>query len=428
MGRSASFEESLQDLGSKWEGHSPELKASLDSMVTASCETTEDGKRRALDRANHAMVTGAKRRIEEYALSLSGPSMLLFGVGILLPLMVGSFMPMLSWSLWSPEGMVQDEGADRLGTVIQTAFVMNLLFPSIAVLVAIGAIARHPMEHAGRTRERRKASRSSLGLSIAVTAFLCSLVIMQLDGTERAVALLLSGTVPVSIWLVATNWPGPDRTTASSSSRLEEALFRLGARMQEGENFESAMSRVGADMEGPGGEILRRLWLGSNLSGNDFESLADEGAAAIGSRNALEGLKVVRRAASKDERSAGMLAMDLANYLRDLDELEAGLKTRLRPTISMMRVTAYALGPIVLGITFTIYLALAAMVGDSGGAMAADAFFMVLGVFLAEINAVVVFFVWGIGGGGDKGSLGCSMGLCLLASVLIYTATVTLAS
>ena len=101
MGAHASFEDALHALGTRWARYSDELRDSLNAMVIASCESTEDGRRRALDRANLAMVSGTKRRIEEYALSLSTPSMIMFSLGILLPLMVGSFLPMLSWNLWS---------------------------------------------------------------------------------------------------------------------------------------------------------------------------------------------------------------------------------------------------------------------------------------------------------------------------------------
>ena len=62
MGTCASFEESLHALGSRWARFSSELKATVNAMVTASCESTEEGRRRALDRANNAMIMGAKRR------------------------------------------------------------------------------------------------------------------------------------------------------------------------------------------------------------------------------------------------------------------------------------------------------------------------------------------------------------------------------
>lgn len=106
MGGHSSFEEALHGLGRRWAMFSTELNTSLDALVTASREPTQDGRRRALDRANSAMISGAKRRIEEYALSLSAPSMVMFALGILLPLMVGSFLPMLSWNLWSLDAQI----------------------------------------------------------------------------------------------------------------------------------------------------------------------------------------------------------------------------------------------------------------------------------------------------------------------------------
>jgi hypothetical protein len=99
------------------------------------------------------------------------------------------------------------------------------------------------------------------------------------------------------------------------------------------------------------------------------------------------------------------------------------LKSRLKPTISMMRLTAYALGPVVLGVTFAIYLSLAGMMGPGSSGIPAEVFFLVLGVFLAETNATVAYFVWGIEGKKDRRCLFRSLGACILVSCLVYSAT-----
>lgn len=428
MGRKASFEESLQALGAKWEEYSPELKTSLNSMVTASCEATEAGRRRALDRANHAMIAGAKRRIEEYVLSLSAPAMLMFGLGILLPLMVGSFMPMLSWNLWPATTEVQGASGGSSGLDARTVFVMNILFPSIAALVAIGAVSRHPLERGRYAEEHVFAAYKWLVPALAATVLLSALAWFLLDGTEMAAGLLMATVCPTAIWLFASGMALRGHVGPGTEAKSEDVLFRVGARLQEGENLECALARVASELRGPTGSPVRSLLLRSSIPGYDPDSALEEECGLRGARNALEAFRVVRRAATKDEQSAGVLAMDLASYLTDLAELESGLKNKLRPTISMMRITAYALAPIVLGITFSIYLALASMTGHGASGQAPEAFFLTLGVFLVEINAVVVYFVWGIEGERDRGSLQRSTGACLLTSVLIFVATAMLAS
>lgn len=428
MGAYTSFEDALYALGARWSRYSDELSDSLNAMVIASCESTEDGRRRALDRANLAMVAGTKRRIEDYALSLSTPSMIMFSLGILLPLMVGSFLPMLSWNLWSLDNPREGVSPSGDQSVVEMAFLMNVLFPAIAAIVALSAISRHPLNVRGEGGDRRWTGNLT-GLGVALICSVASVVFVavMLKEEGRGPAILLAAVCPVSLWLIM------DGRDASSPNKgvadLEDALFRTGSRMIDGENFEVSLNRAGQICESESSEMLRRLSFRTNAVGQDFDLAARDEGRGRRSRNLVEGLRVVRDAARKDEQSAGRLAMDLATYLRDLRELETTLKIRLRPTISMMKMTIYALAPIVLGVTYAIYLTLSSMVeGGSAHGVFAPSFFLVLGVFLAETNVVVSFFIWGIDGSGERKELKRSLGSCLLMSQLIYVATATIAS
>jgi len=418
MAKHAGFEEAMQRLGDRFARHSNDLKSSMDALVTASCESTPEGQRRALDRANNAMVVGAKRRIEDYALSLSTPCMIMFGLGILLPLMVGSFLPMLSWDLWSSgDGAAEAAAPGELKMTVETVFVMNCLFPAVALLVALSTSARHPL--AGDQAAQRQPVRwQELG-AVAIASSVSLLASAHLlDGLQETFAMLGSAVAPAGLWLIAR---GPAAETAQGDrSAIEGALFRAGARMAEGKNFEKALAESSAEARGAPGGLLRRLCL---------EHLTPAGPRARGltgggeARNALEALDVVRKASGKDEASAGILAMDLAGYLKDLNDLDLALRMRLRPAVSMMKVTAYALAPVVLGVTFAIYVSLASIAGVEADPGSAGAFLLVLGVFLAETNAVVMYFVWGIEGRRGTDRLMASVGQCVLCSTMVYAAT-----
>lgn len=428
MGVHSGFEDSLHALGRRWSKYSEELMDSLNAMVTASCESTGDGKRRALDRANMAMVSGTKRRIEEYALSLSAPSMIMFGLGILLPLMVGSFLPMLSWNLWTMggPGASSMEASGGFQSMFQTIFLMNVLFPAIAVLVAMNAISRHPLETGNGSQEKSPEHHLTwLAVALASTVLGCLAIAALTDGQFKYIMLLIAAVGPMSLWLMG--WKTPE-TGREDAVGLEDALFKTGSRMLDGGNFESALNHASADLDRTSSGLVRRLSFMTNAVGRDFDESADLAVLSTSESNAIEGMRVVKEAASKDELAAGMLAMDLATYLRDLRELETTLRNRLKPTISMMKMTIYALGPVVLGVTYAIYLSLTSMVDGGQVGVQAGAFFLVLGLFLAETDAVVGYFVWGIEGRRGRGRLMHSIGACILISELIYAATATLAS
>jgi hypothetical protein len=428
MGKYASFEEALMTLGQKWSRFSGDLKASLNAMVTASREATEDGRRRALDRANTAMISGAKRRIEEYALSLSMPSMLIFGLGILLPLMVGSFMPMLSWNIWSVEGLNPGQGTRDDGqTNTEMVFVMNVLFPSIAALVAMNAVSGHPFNtRAGASSLFSKGA--TICLAVAVASGVVSTVAgaWLFSGSALSFWTLFSFLVPAAAWLMLVGRgtrKGPDR----AESGYEDVLFKTGARMLEGENFESSLLRACGDSPGRLSAPIRELSFGVAVVGLENASSGHEGYG-FGVMNALSGIRITKQAATKDELAAGILAMDLAAYLKDLRDIEAALKNKLRPTMSMMKTTALVLAPIVLGVTYAIYLSLASMIGGQGRDVGAGVFFLVLGVFLAEMDAIVVYFMLGIEGEKDPGSMAFTLGSYLLVSESAFAVTALVAS
>ncbi len=426
MGRFASFEDALQSLSERWSAFGSELKTSIDALITASCEATEEGRRRALDRANNASVLGVKRRIEEYALSLSTPSMVMFGLAILLPLMVGSFLPMMSWDVWSASSgaMGPNIGTEPIGTV-QVVFIMNFLFPAMGLLVAMGSVARHPLESSG-THSRRALPAPWIQVAIAIcgSCALSATAITLLDGVQEAASVLLCVTLPASVVLIligvkASGLSHPGEETS------EETLFRMGARMVEGVNYESALYRACK-----GRDVALRAYADSDLLGGADEAhRRAKGPRARDHADAqtLEALGVVRGAASKDERASGLLAMDLASYIRDLRETERSLRSRLKPTISMMKITSFVLAPIVLGITFAMYMPLGAIAGESAGSLNPALFFLVLGAFLAESNAVVQYFVWGVEGRRANGSLATSLGACIIVAEILFVATALVA-
>jgi len=428
MGKHSSFEESLQEVGERWSKYCGELKASLHSMVTASCESTADGKRRALDRANQAMISGAKRRIEDYALSLSTPSMIMFGLGILLPLMVGSFLPMLSWDIWSlGSGADSSATADQSPAVVQTVFIMNVLFPAIGILVALNSVTRHPLERERLNKGNAPPSWIKVAAAICASVVLVAFCVLELDGIIRSLAILVAAVAPGALFLIATGRSSGDRHASPSNVQLEDTLFRTGARMLEGENFESALNKASQGASDASSRTTRMLSFRSLISGEDFDR-SPAWAPCSGGSNALEGFRVVREAATKDELAAGLLAMDIASYLKDLRDLESTLKSRLKPTVSMMRMTSYALGPVVLGITYAIYLSLGGVTASGTGAIGAGFFLLVLGAFLAETNAVVTYFLWGLEGGKNRSTLFCALGTCILVSEIVYVSTALVAS
>jgi hypothetical protein len=335
---------------------------------------------------------------------------MLFSIGVLLPLMVGSFLPMLSWDMWATVDGAPDASSVGLSndSLFRTLLVMNVLFPGVALLIAMDAVSRHPVQSGrGPSRAVPRAPRA-LALAgaaiVGLAGFLGSSLLAE--GTERLVALTLSAVIPAAAYLMISGDHEPRPRATVTRDSAEDELFSIGARLVEGDNLESAVRQATGRPPMP-------LW--------------QEGAGVLGSSSSSEGIiaeasRVVARAASKNEAQAGILAMDLSRYIKDLSELDLTLRRRLRPTVSMMRLTSHVLAPLMLGITYAIYLSLAS-IGD-GSALEPGTLLPVLGAFLVEMNSVVAYFVWGIGERQSLRQLRYSVGACVLVATLIYAATV----
>jgi hypothetical protein len=421
MGAHSTFEEALQALAARWGEHSRELKAALHALITASCEGSEEGRRSALDRASSSLVSGARRRIEDYALGLSLPSMMLFSIGVLLPLMVGSFLPMMSWDMWAS---IDDPSSTATwglsdGVVLRTVLAMNVLFPAIALLIAVDAVSRHPIASGERESAPRARGQTAFAVACAVACGAVGLLGSDcfLEGTEKWVGLTLSCFVPAGACLIVAGEQGARTRASVRKGSAEDLLFSVGARLVEGDNLESAV-RKAAGRHGPS---LRPGFVENGAGVFDLVTghPASEGSVAEASR-------VVVRAAAKDEAQAGMLAMDLSRYIKDLSDLELTLRRRLRPTVSMMRLTSHVLAPLMLGVTYAIYLSLASIGG--GDMPEPGVFLLVLGAFLVEMNSVVAYFVWGIGERMSVRQLEHSVGACALVATLVYSATILMVS
>jgi len=94
----------------------------------------------------------------------------------------------------------------------------------------------------------------------------------------------------------------------------------------------------------------------------------------------------------------------------------------------MMKMTVYALGPVVLGVTYAIYLTLSSMMDGGQGGMQSWTFLLALGAFLAETDIVVCYFIWGIQGSRSTRHLMYSIGSCVITSELVFAITSTLAA
>ncbi len=449
--RHDSLDEAFVELARTYDPGTEEFQEALRSLRTAELQGSEEGVERALQRATGMAFEGARRRVREFADGLQRPVFVLFSLGVVLPLMVGSMLPLLSVG-----------GLEAVHWV--AVLTMDVAFPLLFVAAARRILARRPLiRRPCRVRPvasgsaRRGVAAVSVLVTLGCLGVVCghiatdasdaraeldtamadgSITRMEpprrsqlearasaidadaLAGVAGAVGYLpilwgIAGAVAV-YYLPALRGPRRRRDEVRAvEDGLPDALFQIGSRVAEGMALEPSMMRTVSAMDGePVSGVLRSALSHITLKRTSAtEALFGRGGALAGlpSENVSASLKTVIEMVRKDQSGAGRAIVAVSDHLRDLRRVDREVSSRLRPVTEMMRSTATIFAPVILGITTALYLVVARLAPSlptSSGAlvaapMPAAGFALVLGAFVLAIAAATMHFTANLSHGDD---------------------------
>ncbi|MGQ9583243.1 MAG: hypothetical protein ACUVV6_06995 [Thermoplasmatota archaeon] len=431
-----SVEESFLSFAQEWGEWSDDFRRSLFAIRAGEMEASHEGLHRALDRAVETSLSGAKRTMEAYAASLSGPTFVLFTLGILLPMMLGALLPMASL------------GGVELGAV-ETALLMDLAFPISTLAFAHHILGKRPgtLSLPDIKEKESRAGQSALVAGGAAGVLLSLLGVYQMAGGPGegwralgAVSLLWGLSVPVAVFCLATT---QERKRELARVRriedeLPDALFQLGSRIGEGMPVEAAMERTAGILRGTEvAALFARVAFALRLTHSSLDKvLFGPGGILVGfpSRTVAAAMRMVVESVKKDNASAGRTIVGFSQYLKDLRRLDSDIRIRLGSLMDTMRTTAMFFAPLVMGITAALYAVLTdvaqgislggAVVGVSAamkGSVPAHIFTGIIGVFLILTVAIITRFTSGIRWGDEPIERRRELGVALPSAMAVFS-------
>jgi Flp pilus assembly protein TadB len=435
--RHTSIEESFLAFAQEWGAWNDDFKRSLFAVRAGTQERTHEGLQRSLDKAVDIVLSGTKRRMEGFAASLSGPTFVLFSLGILLPMMLGAMLPIASM------------GGLRLGTW-ETVALLDGVFPLATAAFAFNILGKRP----GTSSPPRVESsiplarrRAILAASCAAGAVLVPLGALQFSGALGpgseglgAILLLWGAALPPGIYLSLTT--RAQRAESARIRRLEEelpdALFQLGSRVGEGMPVETAMLKTAKTMKGTEvAGLFQKLSFALRLTRSPLsEVLFGRKGILDGhpSRTVKASMRMVVESVRKDNLTAGQTIVGISQYLKDLQKLDAGIRLQLGSIMDTMRTTALFFAPLVMGITAALYVVLAGVtagLGPGGSApglstaiqqsIPAPAFTLIIGAYLLLTVVIIMAFTSGIRNGPDGAARRYEIGTALPAAMAVFT-------
>ncbi len=463
-----SIETSFMAFAEEWGHWNEDFKRAMYSIRMATLERTDEGLAKNLEKALDSVLQGTKKKIDNFAAGLQSPTTVLFGLGVLLPMIIGAMLPMiflagLGNAISNPGGLSSGTASgnplqqaplaysDQVIANVGFALLLDVAFPIGALAYASSILAKRP----GTLRPPEapiademalmRSPSTNVAIGVVLAAGIGVLAYPVYEGWLGALIQPVYELLPLmgiaaglSVFYVLDVWPQHQarKVMEKLESEFPDALFQVGNRMAEGLPLERALDRTAEAMTGTETALLfRRVLHAMRVTGQTPEQVIFGGPHGPGllkiypSRMVAVSMRALLEAVTKGPEAVGHTIVPMAQYLKELRDVDQSLRTALKPTVSMMNGTAYFFSPLVLGMTGALYVLLSNVLASGSLIVSIPVFMLVIGIYLIEMVLVITFFTVGVDRGGDPTSLKVMIGtwLGIAFAIFLFAAALGLA-
>jgi hypothetical protein len=314
-----------------------ELARPADLLERAVEERDRNRRAAILDRVIDAVLSSVRERISDFSESIKLPSLTVFGLGVLVPLVLVLLLPTIS----------------LLGgglALAQLALIYCVLLPAAVFIVTERMTGKRP-DFIGPPAVR--VGRPSPVVLIPFTAAATILIVPGGGETAILVSLWLS-VLGVSLALLTVGFR-PFRLRMEID-RIEEEfpdfMLEVGNRLSDGEPLERAIVEYGRDRETPLGRIAREI--AAEVSGGcGLKSPVDR--VCQKSMTVASGIRLLLASAERGGESAGRTVVRISEHLRKIFELRREMRRAFADLLSTMRALAVLFSPVLMAFTARMY-------------------------------------------------------------------------
>lgn len=443
-----SIEEALVHFAMSWGEWNEDLRQALYIIRSSTLESSKYKIEENLNKAYDVILTGTKSTMEDFASTLSGPTMILFALGVILPLVIGALLPLVSLQLPTAgeigtATISEINGGEDLSPALSVpvmVLIMNVAFPTTAILYSWHILGKRPGTSTAPQVENKltlKDKNLLLIISIVGGIFISLLAIppfskYSIFPSESILPILLGITFAISFYLISLTKAQKKRKDELTlmENEFHNALFQLGNRIAEGKPVEKALEDVAEGLKGSRiDELFEDIRYRLKLTNLPLLTILYDKKNGVlkdyPSRTIRASMLTVVEATQKDNITAGRIITHISSYLRDLKKIENEIKNTLSPAVGMMKSTSLFFAPIVMGVTTGLYNLLydqfRSLPGSSVAMISPSIFTAILGVFLFFMTIIMIYFSVGILDGDDPIELKYSIGVGLPVSMVIFT-------
>ncbi len=307
------------------------FRRSTHMLIAASEMSPGPEKVRILKDATDISLNGLKEIGESFSSSLTNPCMIIFGLGIMAPMILMSILPILQIG-----GMF----GESIG--LEPIILITLVaVPACVLCITLGIKDKNPF---GANKSNGKWS-SILPLSASIPLGMLGWYL-----TGDIIETLMFATVPTGAVMFAYIYPSQkaEYKRAMAERMLKDSVFELGNRLISGENFDN--SAIGAlETRKETADLAELLKKEMTLCRGDIASAIRTALGQISSVVA-DSYCEVYEASLKDIRNAGSMAISIGRQMQDQETVMKNISNKLKSMLDMMTATAAVFAPMVLGL------------------------------------------------------------------------------
>lgn len=388
--------EILSDLPKDSSGYCRAVMMILSASESSDSETRERMLRDSADIA----LDSVREMGESYGASLTVPCMTVFGIGIMVPMILMSILPMLNVG-----GMFGSKSLDQ-GTIVMVTLA---IVPSFIMMVALYLRSKNPFLNGDL-------SLTDMRYGAPLIASIPLAIIYLAVGTDDDWMLLFSlapSCIATLVLMSDTMYKETKRRKCEMS--LMDSVFDIGNRMLSGYNFERAGvdSMHSRNLLSDISDALSREFA---LCRGDIRSAICSVVGPVSSEVSLS-LQNIQMCSEKSNDDAGKLAVTLGKQFQNRTSTQRDLDMKLKSTTDMMIGTAMFFAPMVLGMSVSMLEPLSGI----SGFVSPQGTTAILGTYLIELCILISLLVSSLGNG--EGLTKMIWRFCLMCpvSLLVFT-------
>ncbi|KXA95541.1 hypothetical protein AKJ37_06795 [candidate division MSBL1 archaeon SCGC-AAA259I09] len=402
IGVYAGVEEALSRFVQRWKEGNKEFKRSVDLLKSSISEKDDSARSKILDRALNTVFEGVQNQMEDFVADIQLPTVMIYGIGVLLPLILLAVLPVLSSSGFQLSGL-------------ELALVYCLLIPSVIYFLKKQVLSNRPAAFFSTEIPSEDDFKQAFCLSCAI--FLIPTLTVLFLNMSRTIEVM------VVLWSLTSGISGFCHLSSEKTLKirkmneeLEEefcsALTQLGNQFKRNRPPEDVFRRTAEIMKGSEvSKILKKTSANIRTGGmNTGSALFDDRKGSLNnvhSHTINNTFRMITNLLGRSTRVTGEAILLIANHLKRLTEVEKQIRRTLQDIVSSMKSVVFFFAPLIASITVQLQDLLSEKTKDMvffGGGLvkvSSSTFLAVLGFYIIILTTVLTSYIVEIENGDD---------------------------